>query len=896
MSEDRIGAKLPPRDQDAEEAVIGSLIIDGESIHKIVDFLKASDFFYEQNQWLYGACLALYNRTEAINQITVAQELNRQNKLEPCGGAAHLSHLISICPTSLDIEHYGQIVRRLSLMRGLINAGDTIARIGYEASPDVDGSLSKAENTLMTLRQGQGERSFTHIREVLDKYFEANPSAEEQPADGVYGLGVPSGFTCLDEFLGGFQSSDLIIVAGRPSMGKTSLALNIARNAAIDHKICVALLSLEMSCESLVIRLLSNEAGINLRQVRFGLHTDEEERRIMEAIGVLAEGPIYIDDSPRVSITEVRSKVRRLNFEHPVGLVVVDYLQLMDSIDSRMGNRVQEVSYISRALKALARELNVPVIAVSQLSRAVEGRPSHEPQLSDLRESGCVAGDTLVYRPDIGVYERIDALLGQQVNALGVTDKWKQARCLGSNVFATGRKPVFRLTTARGYTIRATANHQFPTVGGWTRLDQLRPDDHIATPRSLPEPTAACRVMSDEEITLLAHMIGNGCMLKTHALQYTTPDLDIANLVADAGRKMFGIDPEVNPERNWYQVYLHSSQPLARGTRNPVAVWLETMGLWDHRAGEKFVPAIVWQQLTPKIALFLRHIWATDGHVSVQGGYPSVYYCSSSERLARDVQGLLLRLGITAGIDRVKQRDKDGRIKGADQHVVTISGHEDLVKFCAAIGVVAVRKQPILSEVKRVIAGVNGNTNRDIIPKTVWRGIVEPARYAAGVSQRKMQADMGMSYCGSTLYKSNLSRERAQRVAAIVRSEELTALANSDVYWDKITSIVPDGEAEVYDLTADGLHNFLANGIFVHNSIEQDSDVVLFIYREEYYYKEEEWALEHPDREYPRGEADILIAKHRNGPTGRVKLHFKNTLASFENLPREEVSTPDEFR
>jgi replicative DNA helicase len=403
------GERLPPHDIDAEEAVIGSLLIDGTTIYQIATLLQPSNFYSERNAQIYNACLALYQRNEAINQITLAQELDRQGKLEPCGGAAYLSHLISIVPTSLDIEHYAQIVFRLSVMRYLINAGNQIAAIGYAADPSVDTSLGKAEDILFKLRQGQFSRDLVPIRQVLDKYFEDTtsiPDAEAGRAEPVpY---VLSGFTALDEFLGGLQHSDLIIAAGRPSMGKTSLALNIARNAAVDYGACVALFSLEMARESLVLRLLSSESGVNLRQVRLGLHTEAEERRIMEATGALAEAAIYVDDSPQLRVVEMRSKARRLHFERGVNLIIVDYLQLMQA-EGRVENRVQEISYISRSLKGIARELNVPVIAVSQLSRAVEWRASHRPQLSDLRESGSIEQDAdvviFIYRDEVYVPE-----------------------------------------------------------------------------------------------------------------------------------------------------------------------------------------------------------------------------------------------------------------------------------------------------------------------------------------------------------------------------------------------------------------------------------------------------------------------------------------------------------
>jgi replicative DNA helicase len=394
--------RLPPSDSDAEEAVIGALLIDGTSIFQIADFLQAPDFYDEPNRWLYEACLSLYQRDEAINQVTLAQELSRQGRLEACGGAARLSYLISVCPTSLDIEHYARIVYRLSVMRQMVSAGERISAIGYEAGPDVEDSLARAEGVLFGLRRGQAGGDLTHIRQVLDKYFEVPPPpTEERPERLPY---VLSSFPGLDEFLGGFQRADLVIIAGRPSMGKTSLALNIARNAAVDHRACVTLFSLEMARDSLVQRLLSSESGVNTRRVRFGQHTEDEERRVMEATGILSEAPIYVDDTPMLRVAEMRSKALRLNYERGVDLVIIDYLQLMQGEGYRSDNRVQEISYISRALKALAREINAPVLAVSQLSRAVEWRASHEPQLSDLRESGSIEQDAdvvlFIYRDE----------------------------------------------------------------------------------------------------------------------------------------------------------------------------------------------------------------------------------------------------------------------------------------------------------------------------------------------------------------------------------------------------------------------------------------------------------------------------------------------------------------
>jgi len=399
--------RLPPHNIEAEEAVIGSVLIDPDAILTICDFLKPEAFYREQNRWVYQACLSLYQREgkkEDIDQITVAQELARQGKLEVVGGLGYLSHLVSVVPTSVHVEHYAEIVHRLWVSRQLIAAAAQIAAIGYEADPDVEGSLSRAEDVLYRLHRGESRRDFVHIRSVMDDYFEGPDSALSAAGEAGRLPHVLTGFAGLDELLGGLQRSDMVILAARTSLGKSSLALNIARNAAVEQGACVAIFSLEMSKEQVVQRLLASEAEVDLQRIKNRRYGVVEQECVNEAAGILSQAPIYVDDSPLLRVVEMRSKARRLNYERGVDLIVVDYLQLIRS-DVRTENKVQEISEISRSLKALARELDVPVLALSQLSRAVESRTPPVPQLPDLRESGSIEQDAdvvmFIYREDV---------------------------------------------------------------------------------------------------------------------------------------------------------------------------------------------------------------------------------------------------------------------------------------------------------------------------------------------------------------------------------------------------------------------------------------------------------------------------------------------------------------
>jgi replicative DNA helicase len=326
----------------------------------------------------------------------------RLNKLEQVGGAAFLSHLIGNVPTSLHVEYYAQIVSNTAMMRRLIGAAGRIEALGYEASPDIEASLNKAEDILFQVRMRREPRDFVPIRDALGQYFEkGGPPTALREGEIPY---VMTGFTALDDSLGGLQRSDLIVLGARPSLGKTSLALNIARNAAVNQKACIALCSLEMSRDAVVQRLLASESGVDSRKVRLGRFNEQDEVRIMEASGILSEAPIYVDDSPQLRVLDIRSKVRRLHFERRIDLIIIDYLQLIQG-DAKSETRVQEISKITRALKTLARELNVPVLTVSQLSRAVEWRASHVPELADLRESGSIEQDAdvvlFIYRDDM---------------------------------------------------------------------------------------------------------------------------------------------------------------------------------------------------------------------------------------------------------------------------------------------------------------------------------------------------------------------------------------------------------------------------------------------------------------------------------------------------------------
>ncbi len=603
--------RLPPQNIAAEEAILGGILLDPEAISRVVELLQPESFAITAHQIIYRATLTLHLQGKPTDLMTVTSWLADSKQLESVGGQMKMAQLVERTVSAVNIDQYALLVIEKSMRRNLIQAAHEIMDSAYDTTIELDQILDIAEQRIFNITQIRPQQNLVSIGETLISTFQEIEDRHE----GVTLPGLPCGFYDIDAMTGGFQRSDLIIVAGRPSMGKTALCTNIAYSIAQLHQLPVAIFSLEMSKEQLVQRLLSSEAKIESNRLRAGRISQTEWEPLTVAIGTLSELPIFIDDTPNITVTEMRSKVRRLQAEQGgvLGLILIDYLQLMEGGSD---NRVQELSRITRSLKILARELNVPVIALSQLSRSVEARTNKRPMMSDLRESGCLTGDSLVTLADRGVEVPIRELVGQSGFAVWALNEatMKLEKAIVSHAFSTGVKPVFTLTTRKGRKIKATGNHKFLKTNGWCRLDQLSPQQYLCLPRNLPS-----------------------CV-----------------------------------------------------TQN----------------------------------------------------------------------------------------------------------------------------------------------------------------------------------------KENVSRERGSKVANLVQSKELLLLRSYDVDWDEIVSIEFTGEEEVFDLTVPRLHNFVANNIIVHNSIEQDADLVIMLYRDDYYNPDS------PDR----GIAEVIVTKHRNGPTGTLKLLFDPQFTRFRNL------------
>jgi replicative DNA helicase len=667
------------------------------------------------------------------------------------------------------------------------------------------------------------------------------------------------------------DSLDHLYLAGRgmiPTHNST-LALDFARAAAIRHGMTTVLFSLEMGRNEITMRLLSAEARVPLSTMRTGQMNDDDWARLARRMSEVADAPLFIDDSPNMNLMEIRAKCRRLKQRNDLKFVIIDYLQLMSS-PKRVENRQQEVSEMSRSLKLLAKELDVPVVALSQLNRGPEQRTDKKPLLSDLRESGCLTADTRILRADTGCEVSLGELMEsgeRNVSVWSLDERLRLVPRIMTHAFPSGTKEVFRVRLASGREVHATANHPFLTLDGWVPLGGLAPQSRVAIPRQVPAPLHTHEV-PEPEIIMLAHLLGDGSFVKNQPIRYASTDEANLAAVTQAARH-FGI----TAIRDDYEaarcttLRLPAPYRLARGRRNPIAAWLHSMGLFGLRSHEKLMPPRVFSLSQTQLALFLRHLWATDGSVTVaDSGAVRVYYSTTSEKLARQLQTLLLRFGIIARLHAV------GNVYGHPQWTVDVKGVKDQRRFLDEIGVHGKRGLSAVEAKKRldlmVAAGRFDNN-----PSGVWERVGRIMRERS-ISRNHMQIAVGSRSRGDLNFDVCPSRTRLGRIAQFLDDAELEMLATNDVYWDTISSIESIGHQPVYDATVSETHNFIANGISLHNSIEQDSDVVILLHREDAY-----------ERESPRaGEADLIVAKHRNGPTATVTVAFQGHYSRFVDM------------
>ncbi len=653
--------RVPPHNLEAEESLLGAMLLSRDAIASAVETVHAADFYKPSHGHVFDAITSLYAAGEPADPVTVAEELQRAGMIDAVGGSAALISLQARTPATTSAAKYAKIVEERALLRRLIGVANDIAETAYDTPEDVTVAIDQAEAQMYEVAERRVTDTMAPIKDLLSSNLDRLEQLYER---GEAITGTPTGFGDLDELTSGLQPSNLVIIGARPSAGKTALGLGMASHAALEANRPVLYFSLEMSQIELTQRLLCSEARVDSKRVRNGKLAEADWQKISHAVGRLADAPLYIDDNPHLTVMEIRAKARRLKSRAgDLGMVVIDYLQLMTGRAGAESRQV-EVSEISRGLKILARELEAPVVALSQLSRGLEMRQDKRPMLADLRESGCLVADTEIWRADTGTHTTMGALheSGERnIPVWTLDENYHLVRGRMSHVFFSGVKKVYRMILASGRSVTASANHPFLALEGWFPLERLDVGDRIAVPRDemVPMPATDLRPQSD-----------------------TVPR----------------------------EVWSHVRKALSQSGRQPADL-------------------------------------ATELEI------------------------------------------------------------DDFVE---------------------------------------------------------------------SFYANELTRDELARVAAVVPDPLLADLAASDVSWDTIHSIEELGHEPVFDATVHGTHNFVADGVVVHNSIEQDADVVMFIYRDEVY------NTESPDR----GTAEILVSKQRNGPTGMARLAFLDHYTKFANMAK----------
>ncbi len=798
--------RVPPSNLDAEQSLLGAMLLSEHAVSVSATMVQSDDFYKPAHRHIFEAIQSLYASGRGIDPLTVAEELDRASLLDAVGGAATLVTLQANTPAITNAEHYARIVEEKALLRKLIAAANDVAELGYSPMDDIEKTIDSAESMIFAVAQRRATDSLAELSPLLDRTLE---QLEELYERGDAITGTPTGYTDLDNLLSGLQPGALLVIGARPAMGKSAFALGLAAHAAVREQLPVMFFSLEMSHLELTQRLIAAEARVDATKLRTGRLTDADWTKITKAMGRLGEAQLWIDDNPALTVMEIRAKARRLQdrLGTKLGLIVVDYLQLMQGRSSSESRQV-EVAEISRGLKVLARELEVPVVALSQLSRQLELRADKRPMLADLRESGCLTASSTVLRADTGAEVTLGELVAsgeRDIPVWSLDENWKLVPATMTHAFPSGTKEAFRLELASGRVVEASANHPFREVGGWSRLDELHVGSRIAVPRRFGVP---------EHTRSLAGVVG--------------------------------------------------------GPKRP-----DLIALAERVAAEGVLPEGVDSLGDADLAQLLAAVCDRLGSVSVTTlrGRPlvRVFATSRHRRLLGDLQRLLLRFEVQSRVCLVTGRRNSWRlwVHGADNQ-------RRYLRAVAGLGTSGDQAERALAALETVTA----NPNVDTVPSEVRHTVVAELE-RLGMTHRELAAELGEQYCGGYLLGTaarprSTSRDRLGRIAEACDSKELAALAESDVFWDEVVAVESLGEQPVFDATVLGTHNFIADGVIVHNSIEQDADVVMFLYRDEVY---------HPDSP-DKDTAEVLVAKHRAGRTGVARLVFLDYCTLFANMAK----------
>ncbi len=806
--------QLPPQAIDFEESVLASMILDEQGRECALSCLRGSDFYRTGHQMIFSAIGSLSDKRKPVDLNTIYEELKTKGQHEQCGGAVYLAKLVDESPIASSVEHYAEVIKGKAIKRRLISEISAISQRCFDNSLDAVDLLDEAQRVIMSIQPENlaggpvavGEMSFERISHYEKIMNQKNPIT-----------GIRTGLSRVDFETSGLQPTDLIIIAGRPGMGKTALLLDFILNAGIEN-IPSAVVSLEMSAKQLFNRLVSKISRVNSKKFKSGGFTPQEFQRVKDAIMTVDDLPVFIDDSPDSDLYRMIRRVKKLKKDKGIQLLGIDYLQLM-SVDKSQ-NKNLEISEITRKLKLLAKELHIPVVLLSQLNRSLEQRQNRRPVMSDLRDSGCLGGGTLILSQNQKALVTIKSLDAVEKEDIMSLKNNKGGIVTMKKGFKTGVKQLYDIELITGHKIKATANHKFLEYENtWKRVDEITTESLLAIPLGLDVEGGLGRNLY--EAKFIAMMLANGCSGDRRSTQYTSNsnDSDLCDEIMIAANKI--TNNQLRPFKKeticekrgtrWINVFMPSIKVPSRKYHNPINEYLKEIGIYGKRAFNKEIPGFIFFESVEFKREFLKYLFSTDGSIGVSSASKAkvdISYTSKSEKLIFGVQFLLQSVGILSRVRLVNQ--------GAFfWYSLSIHSLYFQKKYIEDIGFAGVRKGNICKEA---------------------------ASYLKSISP------------GWTQYILNDKKTIA---------------------YVKVKSISKSSIEDVYDIEVPGTHNFIANGIIVHNSIEQDADIIFAVYRDEIY----------NENTVDKGIAELLTLKFRDGEApAKTKLKFTAECARFETL------------
>lgn len=853
-----VAGRYPPCDLDAEGNVLGQCLLVPSDIDLVIGWgLQPGHFYADANRRIFDSILSVHGDPQMeVDVIAVASDLRNKNRLDQIGGTPYLALLANTYPYNVEkqLQHHCRLIMDHWRARQAISIQQVSVATLYQpmGGQQLQETLESIEQQLWEVTHDQKQTSYVNAGVLA---HDALTTMAALLASGQTITGLTTGYADLDAVVTGYHAGDLMVLAARPGMGKTSMVCATILRATrppTDGSLPAAayLHSLEMPKEQIALRLVCSYASVEFQKIRLNKLQQHEWLKLFDACKALMAHPILIDDKPAITVAELRSNVRKIKREIELKrivakglvLVAVDYLQLMRGEQGQ--GREREVASLTAGLKNTAKTEKVCMLALSQLNRGVESRggkgtdKQKRPALHDLRE--CLAADQWVYDSETGARVQIKDLTPGPVASLG-TD-WKIQRSASAKIWSTGVKPVVKLITDTGRTLRATGNHPVRTLMGWKRIDELKVGERIAVPRSVPEPKAPGQAFSDDELAFLGYMISDGTYLKHRSVGYVKADPVLVNEVRRIALGRFGITAKD------HRCVGHSEQieltTTGQGRRhNPIIAWLKQLGIHGQLGSAKEIPEAVLRMDNRSLGIFLAALWAGDGSVikRKRSGW-ALKFTSTSFVLLDQVMWILTRLGVIA-VHGPAEWNSKSKVPLAS---ITICDNEFIRMFAKRVPMIGAKGKKLALAAKK-------NTR----PKP------------------------GMDRFPLELNEQILAAKEAQvhlaRVAETLHSEPLEQLATSDVLWDPVASVSPDGESEVFDVSVPGLANFIAQNIVVHNSgaIEQDADTVMFLFRPKYY-----------DKQIADDTLEVIVEKNRNGPTCTVELAFEGATMTVKSLAK----------